>query len=187
MLQVLLLTLSVVASVHAEVCRPDAQNAFKVRLSIKTALGDNAYAWDANEEYLFKAMVAFAMRRYSSKSTTQMNRNRINNAFLLSDQTLQFLKITSTLSPPVEPSTPIWLIVFGVVLCLIVAGILFLVVAGIQQRKKKNKDSTERENLEEKSEEIVTVENGIPCETLDLKAGHINGVFAADDERFTSL
>lgn len=29
------------------------------------------YAWDANEEYLFKAMVAFAMRRYSSKSTTQ--------------------------------------------------------------------------------------------------------------------
>nr|XP_021154487.1 collectrin isoform X1 [Columba livia] len=174
MLRVLLLTLSVVAIVHAELCKPDAQNAFKVRLSIKTALGDNAYAWDANEEYLFKAMVAFAMRRYSSKSTTQisnvlvcnvtdrvsfwfvvtdssknlttvpeseveaairMNRNRINNAFLLSDQTLQFLKITSTLSPPVEPSTPIWLIVFGVVLCLIVAGILFLVVAGIQQRK----------------------------------------------------
>ncbi|XP_064928642.1 collectrin isoform X3 [Columba livia] len=187
MLRVLLLTLSVVAIVHAELCKPDAQNAFKVRLSIKTALGDNAYAWDANEEYLFKAMVAFAMRRYSSKSTTQMNRNRINNAFLLSDQTLQFLKITSTLSPPVEPSTPIWLIVFGVVLCLIVAGILFLVVAGIQQRKKKNKDSTERENLEEKSEVTVTVENGIPCETLDLKAGHINGVFAADDERFTSL
>lgn len=29
------------------------------------------YAWDANEEYLFKAMVAFAMRRYSSKNTTQ--------------------------------------------------------------------------------------------------------------------
>ncbi|KAM9593831.1 collectrin isoform 2-T4 [Morphnus guianensis] len=152
----------------------NAQNAFKVRLSIRTALGDNAYAWDANEEYLFKAMVAFAMRRYSSKSTTQisdvllcnvtdrvsfwfvvtdssqnmttvpgsvveaairMNRNRINSAFLLSDKTLQFLKITSTLSPPVEPSTPVWLIVFGVVLCLIVAGIVFLVVAGIQQRK----------------------------------------------------
>ncbi|NXD78841.1 TMM27 protein, partial [Halcyon senegalensis] len=133
------------------------------------------YAWDANEEYLFKAMVAFAMRRYSSKSRTQisnvllcnvtdrvsfwfvvtdssknvttvpgseveaairMNRNRINSAFLLSDKTLQFLKITSTLSPPVEPSTPVWLIVFGVVLCLIVAGIVFLVVAGIQQRKK---------------------------------------------------
>ncbi|KFV17498.1 PREDICTED: collectrin, partial [Pterocles gutturalis] len=183
------------------------------------------YAWDANEEYLFKAMVSFAMRRYSSKSTTQisnvllcnvtdrvsfwfvvtdpknvttvpgseveaairMSRNRINSAFLLSDKTLQFLKITSTLSPPVEPSTPVWLIVFGVVLCLIVAGIVFLIIAGIRQHKKKNKDSTERENLEEKGEASVTAENGIPCETLDLKAGHINGVFAADDERFTSL
>ncbi|NWH78938.1 TMM27 protein, partial [Piaya cayana] len=184
------------------------------------------YVWDANEEYLFKAVVAFAMRRYSSKSTTQisnvllcnvtdrvsfwfvvtdssenvttvpgseveaairMNRHRINNAFLLSDKTLQFLKIPSTLSPPVEPSTPVWLIVFGVVLCLIVAGIVFLIVAGIRQRKRKNKQSTERENLEDKGEVAVTVENGIPCETLDLKAGHINGVFAADDERFTSL
>ncbi|NXY89012.1 TMM27 protein, partial [Alcedo cyanopectus] len=117
----------------------------------------------------------------------RMNRHRINNAFLLSDKTLQFLKITSTLSPPVEPSTPVWLIVFGVVLCLIVSGIVFLVVAGIQQRKKKNKESTERENLEEKGEVTVTVENGIPCEVLDSKSGHINGVFAADDERFTSL
>ncbi|XP_063198313.1 collectrin isoform X1 [Chroicocephalus ridibundus] len=184
------------------------------------------YTWDANEEYLFKAMVAFAMRKYSRKSTTQisnvllcnvtdrvsfwfvvtdssknvttvpgseveaairMNRNRINSAFLLSEKTLQFLKITSTLSPPVEPSTPVWLIVFGVVLCLIVAAIVFLIVAGIQQRKKKNKESTERENLEEKDEVTVTVENGSPCEALDLKAGHVNGVFAADDERFTSL
>ncbi|NXA46872.1 TMM27 protein, partial [Nothocercus julius] len=184
------------------------------------------YAWDANEEYLFKAMVAFAMRRYSSKSTTQisnvllcnvtdrvsfwfvvtdsaknvttvpgseveaairMNRNRINGAFLLNDKTLQFLKISSTISPPVEPSTPVWLIVFGVVLCLTVAGIIFLIVQGIQRRKKKNKESSDTENLEEKCEVTVTIENGIPCETLDLKAGHINGVYAADDERFASL
>ncbi|NXE45897.1 TMM27 protein, partial [Casuarius casuarius] len=184
------------------------------------------YAWDANEEYLFKAMVAFAMRRYSSKSTTQisnvllcnvtdrvsfwfvvtdstknvttvpgseveaairMNRNRINSAFLLNDKTLQFLEISSTLSPPVEPSTPVWLIVFGVVLCLTVAGIVFLIVSGIQRHKKKNKESSETENLEEKCEVTITIENGIPCETLDSKAGHINGVYAADDERFTSL
>uniref|UniRef100_A0A8C3LB92 Collectrin-like domain-containing protein n=2 Tax=Phasianinae TaxID=9072 RepID=A0A8C3LB92_CHRPC len=116
-----------------------------------------------------------------------MNRNRINSAFLLSDKTLQFLKISTTLSPPVEPSTPVWLIVFGVVLSLIVAGIVFLVVSGIRKHKKKNKESTERENLEEKGEVTITIENGIPCETLDLKAGHVNGVFAADDERFTSL
>ncbi|NXU52843.1 TMM27 protein, partial [Turnix velox] len=226
MLKVLLLILSIGAIADAELCKPDAQNAFKVRLSIKTALGDNAYAWDANEEYLFKAMVAFTMRKYSRRSTTQisnvllcnvtdrvsfwfvvtdssknmttvpgseveaairLNRKRINNAFLLSEKTLQFLKITTTLSPPVEPSTPVWLIVFGVVLCVTVAGIVFLIVAGIHQRKKKNKDSSERENLEEKGEVTVTIENGIPCEALDLKAGRVNGVFTADDERFTSL
>uniref|UniRef100_A0A8C3XI76 Collectrin-like domain-containing protein n=1 Tax=Chelydra serpentina TaxID=8475 RepID=A0A8C3XI76_CHESE len=201
----------------------DAQNAFKVRLSIKTALGDNAYAWDASEEYLFKAMVAFAMRRYSNKETTQisnvllcnmtervsfwfvvtdsaknvttvpgseveaairMNRNRINSAFLLTDNTLQFLKISSTLSPPIESSVPVWLIVFSVVLCLVVAGILFLVVSGIRQRKK---ESAETGDLEDKCDTPVTTENGIPCDILDLKAGQINGVYAADDERFTPL
>ncbi|KFP42825.1 Collectrin, partial [Chlamydotis macqueenii] len=203
----------------------DAQNAFKVRLSIKTALGDNAYAWDANEEYLFKAMVAFAMRRYSSKSTTQISNVLLCNVtdrvsfwfvvtdssknvttvpeseveaairyshcccslFFLSDWGYVYGLLTGSMLKSSDPSTPVWLIVFGVVLCLIVAGIIFLIVAGIQQRKKKSKESTERENLEEKGEVTVTVENGIPCETLDLKAGHINGVFAADDERFTSL
>ncbi|XP_019384825.1 PREDICTED: collectrin [Crocodylus porosus] len=222
----LLLAFSLVTTAHAEFCRPDAQNAFKVRLSLKTALGDNAYAWDASEEYLFKAMVAFAMRRYSSQKTTQisnvllcnvtdrvsfwfvvtdssknattvprgeveaairMTRNRINNAFLLNDRTMQFLKISSTLSPPTEPSVPIWLVVFGVVFCLIVAGIIFLIVSGIQQRKKNNKEPAETENLEEKCEATVTIENGMPCDMLNLKTGQINGGYAADDERFTPL
>nr|XP_005287844.1 collectrin isoform X1 [Chrysemys picta bellii] len=226
MLGVLLLAFSLVTIVHSELCRPDAQNAFKVRLSIKTALGDNAYAWDASEEYLFKAMVAFAMRRYSNKETTQisnvllcnmtervsfwfvvtdsarnvttvpgseveaairMNRNRINSAFLLTDNTLQFLKISSTLSPPIEPTVPVWLIVFGVVLCLVVAAILFLVVSGIRKRKKNNNESAETGDLEDKCDTPVTTENGIPCDILDLKAGQINGVYAADDERFTPL
>uniref|UniRef100_A0A674ISI3 Collectrin-like domain-containing protein n=1 Tax=Terrapene triunguis TaxID=2587831 RepID=A0A674ISI3_9SAUR len=184
------------------------------------------YAWDASEEYLFKAMVAFAMRRYSNKETTQisnvllcnmtervsfwfvvtdsarnvttvpgseveaairMNRNRINSAFLLTDNTLQFLKISSTLSPPIEPTVPVWVIVFGVVLCLVVAAILFLVVSGIRQRKKNNNESAETGDLEDKCDTPVTTENGIPCDILDLKAGQINGVYAADDERFTPL
>ncbi|XP_067422210.1 collectrin [Emydura macquarii macquarii] len=226
MLGVLLLAFSLVTIAHAELCRPDAQNAFKVRLSIKSALGDNAYSWDASEEYLFKAMVAFAMRRYSSKETTQisdvllcnmtervsfwfvvtdssrnvttvpgseveaairMNRNRINSAFLLTDKTLQFLKISSTLSPLIEPSVPVWLIVFSVVLCLTVAGIAFLVVSGIWRYKKSNKESVETEDLEDKCDTPVTIENGIPCDILDLKTGQINGVYAADDERFTPL
>ncbi|XP_054244794.1 collectrin [Indicator indicator] len=224
MFRLLLLAASLAAAAPAQLCKPDAQNAFKVRLSIKTALGENAYAWDAHEEYLFKAMVAFAMRRYSSKSSTQianvllcnvtdrvsfwfvvtdssrnltavpgreveaairMSRHRINSAFLLSDRTLQFLKITSTLSPPVEPSTPVWLIVFGVVLCLIVAGIVFLIVGGIRQHKKRNKEPRQAEAVEEKAE--VAMENGIPCETLEVKGGRLNGGFAAEEERFTPL
>ncbi|XP_075770393.1 collectrin isoform X2 [Pelodiscus sinensis] len=184
------------------------------------------YAWDASEEYLFKAMVAFAMRRYSNKETTQisnvllcnmtervsfwfvvtdssknvttvpgseveaairMNRNRINSAFLLTDNTLQFLKISSTLSPPIEPTVPVWLIVFSVVLCLVGAGILFLVVSGIRQRRKNNNESAENGDLEDKCDTPVTTENGIPCDILDLKTGRINGVYTADDERFTPL
>ncbi|XP_053161125.1 collectrin isoform X2 [Hemicordylus capensis] len=223
----LLLAYAWVTLVYAELCKPDAQNAFKVRLSIKTALGDDAYTWDASEEYLFKAMVAFAMRRYSSQEATQtsnvllcnvtdrvsfwfvvtdsstnvtaiprneveaairMNRNRINSAFLLSDETLQFLKISSTLAPPAEQSTPTWLIVFGVVLCIIVAGLIFLIISGIQQRKRHNKMPEETDGFEEKCETVMTMENGIPCDTLDLKAGQINRVYtAADDERFTPL
>ncbi|NXN12198.1 TMM27 protein, partial [Indicator maculatus] len=119
------------------------------------------------------------------EAAIRMSRHRINSAFLLSDRTLQFLKITSTLSPPVEPSTPVWLIVFGVVLCLIVAGIVFLIVGGIRQRKKRNKEPRQAEAVEEKAE--VAVENGIPCEALEVKGGRLNGGFAAEEERFTPL
>ncbi|XP_048350609.1 collectrin isoform X2 [Sphaerodactylus townsendi] len=170
----LLLAFTWVTVAYAGLCKPDMQNAVKVRLSIKKALGENAYTWDSSEEYLFKAMVAFAMRRYSIQQTTQisnvllcnvtdrisfwfvitdsstnstpiartdveaairMNRNRINSAFLLNDNTLQFLEIPPTLAPPVEHSVPIWLIVFGVVLCITMVGIICLVVSGIQRKR----------------------------------------------------
>ncbi|XP_033003253.1 collectrin [Lacerta agilis] len=227
MLGGLLLASAWVAVAYPELCKPDTENAFKVRISIKRALGDNAYTWDANEEYLFKAMVAFAMRRYFSQETTQIsnvllcnvtdrvsfwfvvtdsstnattiprsdveaairkNKNRINSAFLLNDDALQFLEISSTLAPPVEGSMPTWLIVFGVVLCIIMVGIAYLIISGIHQRKRRNKAPEEIEGLEDKCEATVTIENGIPCDSLDLKAGRINGVYAAaDDERFTPL
>ncbi|XP_044286084.1 collectrin isoform X2 [Varanus komodoensis] len=227
MLGRLLLAFAWVTVAYSELCKPDAQNAFKVRLSIKTALGDNAYSWDATEEYLFKAMVAFAMRRYSKQETIQssnvllcnktdrvsfwfvvtnsstkattfprsdveaairMNRNRINSAFLLSDDTLQFLKVSSTLAPSAEQSLPNWLIAFGVVLCITLVGILFLIVSGIRQQKRDNKKIEEREALGQKCDTAITMENGIPCDSLGIKAGQINGVYtAADDERFTPL
>ncbi|XP_025024747.1 collectrin isoform X1 [Python bivittatus] len=210
---------------YPELCQPDAQNAFKVRLSIKTALKENAYSWDATEEYLFKAMLAFAVRRYLNQETTQisnvllcnvtsrvsfwfvvtdsstnittiprsdveaairMNRNRINNAFLLTDDTLQFLEIPSTLAPPVEQPLPTWLIIFGIILGITVIGIILVVSSGIYHRKRHNTNPEETEDLDDKCEAAITMENRIPCHILDLKAGQINGVYAAaDDERFT--
>uniref|UniRef100_A0A8C9VMT2 Angiotensin-converting enzyme n=1 Tax=Scleropages formosus TaxID=113540 RepID=A0A8C9VMT2_SCLFO len=43
---------------------PYANDAFKVRLSLKAAMGDEAYPWNDNEMYLFKSTIAFAMRQY---------------------------------------------------------------------------------------------------------------------------
>lgn len=46
---------------------PYSENAMKVRLSLKAAMGENAYPWNANELYLFKASVAYALRQYYSQ------------------------------------------------------------------------------------------------------------------------
>ncbi|XP_048108405.1 angiotensin-converting enzyme 2-like isoform X1 [Alosa alosa] len=43
---------------------PFSVDAFKVRLSLKAALGDQAYPWNGNEMYLFKTSMAYAMRQY---------------------------------------------------------------------------------------------------------------------------
>uniref|UniRef100_A0A674DM91 Angiotensin-converting enzyme n=1 Tax=Salmo trutta TaxID=8032 RepID=A0A674DM91_SALTR len=43
---------------------PFSENAYKVRLSLKAAMGDKAYIWNGNEMYLFKANMAYAMRQY---------------------------------------------------------------------------------------------------------------------------
>ncbi|XP_072470400.1 collectrin [Notamacropus eugenii] len=225
MLVALFSTLSLVTIIHAQLCQPDAKNAFKVRLSLKTALGDKAYSWNGNEEYLFKAMVAFSLRTFSNRETLEisnvllcnvtkrvsfwfvvtdpsknqtlpadevqaairMNKNRINNAFFLNDQTLEFLEIPTTLRPPTEPSTPIWIIMFGVIFCLVIIGILLLIMSGIHQQRRKSKALKETSDVEDKYETMVTIENGIPCDTLDSKEGHINRAFAADDDKLTPL
>ncbi|CAO2624061.1 Cltrn [Lemmus lemmus] len=217
--------LFLVTATHAELCRPDAENAFKVRLSIRTALGDKAYVWGTDEEYLFKAMVAFAMRKVPNRETTEishvllcnvtqrvsfwfvvtdpsknhtlpaaevqsairMNRNRINNAFFLDDHTLEFLKIPSTLAPPTDPSVPVWIIVFGVIFCIVIVAIALLVLSGIRKRRRSNKRSPGVEDAEDKCENIITIENAIRCDPLDTKGGHFNDGFLAEDERLTPL
>ncbi|KAK2853827.1 hypothetical protein Q5P01_006488 [Channa striata] len=51
---------------------PYSKYAIKVRLSLKAAMGDNAYTWNANEMYLFKANIAYALRQYYSQKNENL-------------------------------------------------------------------------------------------------------------------
>ncbi|KAM3619587.1 uncharacterized protein V6R79_010524 [Siganus canaliculatus] len=166
------------SSALAQSCEPDTPDGYKVRLSIKTALGDEAYTWNDNELFLFRATLAFAMRNEMSgqafevanivvcdetprvtfwfvvtspqntsvlvdkgtvEEAVRKSRSRINSAFLLTDQTLEFIGIAPTLAAPISYATQPWLIVFGVVMGVVAAGIVALMVSTvIQKRRKKN-------------------------------------------------
>ncbi|XP_036969791.1 collectrin [Acanthopagrus latus] len=192
--------------------------AYYVRLSIKTALGDKAYVWNDNEMFLFQATLAFAMRsqfsgqeynvsnivvcdktprvsfwfvvtsledpsrlvsRGSVEQAVRKSRNRINSAFLLTDNTLEFIGITPTLAAPVAPNTPPWLIVFGVVMGAVFAGILVLLVLPLIQKKRKKNQPMDDEDSDEETQ-VKTVENG------PERSGVYNTSFS-DDDRFTQM
>ncbi|XP_055125219.1 angiotensin-converting enzyme 2 isoform X4 [Symphalangus syndactylus] len=194
---------------------PYADQSIKVRISLKSALGDKAYEWNDNEMYLFRSSVAYAMREYFLKLKNQMilfgeedvrvanlkprisfnffvtapknvsdiiprtevekairmSRSRINDAFRLNDNSLEFLGIQPTLGPPNQPTVTIWLIVFGVVMGVIVVGIVILIFAGIRDRKKKNKARSE--------------EN--PYASVDISKGENNPGFENTDDVQTSF
>lgn len=197
-------------------CTPDAADGYKVRLSIRSALGDEAYAWNENEVFLFRATLAFAMRSHLSgqqfevsniivcnetarvsfwfvvtspeDSTVLINkegveeairksRGRINSAFLLTDKTLEFVGIPPTLAAPFVPTTPPWLIVFGVVMGVVGAGIVFLLGSSVVKNCKQEKHDDE--DAEEESR-VKTMENG------EAREGVYNMSFS-DDERFTQM
>ncbi|NXP15132.1 ACE2 enzyme, partial [Thinocorus orbignyianus] len=159
---------------------PYLENAIKVRISLKSALGDEAYEWNENEVFLFKSSIAYAMRKYFAKekkqevdfqvadihvedqtqrisfyltvsmpgnisdivprsvveSAIRYSRGRINQAFQLDDNTLEFEDIIPTLATPYEPPVTVWLIVFGVVTGLIVIGIIALIIIGQRDRRR---------------------------------------------------
>uniref|UniRef100_A0A7N5K0K8 Angiotensin-converting enzyme n=1 Tax=Ailuropoda melanoleuca TaxID=9646 RepID=A0A7N5K0K8_AILME len=50
---------------------PYADQSIKVRISLKSALGKEAYEWNDNEMYLFRSSIAYAMRKYFSEAKTQ--------------------------------------------------------------------------------------------------------------------
>nr|XP_044996208.1 angiotensin-converting enzyme 2 isoform X2 [Jaculus jaculus] len=194
---------------------PYADESIKVRISLKSALGEKAYEWNDNEMYLFQSSVAYAMREYFSKVKNQiipfgvedvrvsdlkprisfnfivtapknvsdiiprsdveeairMSRGRINDAFRLDDNTLEFLGIYPTLGTPYQPPVTIWLIVFGVVMGMVVLGLVILIITGIKGRKKKNQ--TKRE------------EN--PYASVDISKGESNAGFENSDDAQTSF
>ncbi|XP_008492997.2 angiotensin-converting enzyme 2 [Calypte anna] len=50
---------------------PYSDNAIKVRISLQSALGDEAYEWDESELFLFKSSIAYAMRKYFAEMKQQ--------------------------------------------------------------------------------------------------------------------
>uniref|UniRef100_A0A8B9H8F6 Angiotensin-converting enzyme n=1 Tax=Astyanax mexicanus TaxID=7994 RepID=A0A8B9H8F6_ASTMX len=82
---------------------PYSNDAFKVRLSLKTAMGDNAYAWNSNEMYLFRASMAYAMRQYYLEEK--------NQEVLFMSENIHTYKLTPRVSfyfvvtDPANPST----------------------------------------------------------------------------------
>lgn len=219
MLQLIFILLCL-PSVWALNCGKDHKDGYQVRLSIKTALGDQAYTWTDSEMFLFRATIAFAMRknfpseafdvsnvlvcgltervsfwfivtkpgnpteaipRHEVENAVRESRNRINNAFLLTDRTMEFLGIPPTLAAPIIPATPPWLIVFGVVIGAVCAGIVALLLSSFIKRRRgdKTKDMDEEDDAK-------TAQKGITCETLDERNGVCNQAFT-DDDRLTQL
>nr|QHX39726.1 angiotensin I converting enzyme 2 [Oryctolagus cuniculus] len=194
---------------------PYADQSIKVRISLKTALGDQAYEWNDSEMYLFRSSVAYAMRKYFSEVKNQtilfgeedvrvsdlkprisfnffvtapnnvndiiprneveeaisMSRSRINDIFRLDDNSLEFVGIQPTLEPPYESPVPIWLVVFGVVMGMIVIGIVVLIFTGIKDRRKQ-KQAKREEN---------------PYGFVDMSKGENNSGFQNSDDIQTSF
>ncbi|XP_054669195.1 angiotensin-converting enzyme 2 [Grus americana] len=163
---------------------PYIEHAIKVRISLKSALGDQAYEWNESELFLFKSSIAYAMRKYFAEVKQQevnfqitdihveeltqrisfylavsmpgnisdivpktevehairMSRGRINEAFRLDDNSLEFVGILPTLATPYEPPVTIWLIIFGVVISLVVIGVIVLIITGQRDRRKRAKE-----------------------------------------------
>ncbi|XP_057697898.1 collectrin [Corythoichthys intestinalis] len=208
-------------------CEPGASQGYKVRLSIRTALGSDAYNWTQNEMFLFRATLAFAMRNHLDghefrvedvivceetprvsfwfvvkwpedpnrlvngtevELAIRKSRNRINSAFLLTDRTLEFLGIAPTLAAPAPPTTPPWLIAFGVVMGAVGAGFVVLVASSVIQkrRNKKNVDNAIEENGGEgdvETQPAKRLENG---SARRHSSGVTNDAFS-DDERVTQM
>ncbi|KAK5874195.1 hypothetical protein PBY51_019166 [Eleginops maclovinus] len=81
---------------------PYSENAIKVRLSLRAAMGDNAYSWNNNELYLFKASVAYALRQYYSQKNQTLQFTADN---VLTYQETPRISFYIVVTNPATPST----------------------------------------------------------------------------------
>ncbi|XP_059943107.1 angiotensin-converting enzyme 2 isoform X2 [Mesoplodon densirostris] len=109
--------------------------------------------------------------RTEVEEAIRMSRGRINDAFRLDDNSLEFLGIQPTLGPPYEPPVTVWLIIFGVVMGVVVIGIVVLIFTGIRDRRKKNLASSEENRYG----------------SVDLSNGEKNSGFQNSDDVQTSF
>ncbi|NP_001132930.1 collectrin precursor [Danio rerio] len=218
-----LLTIILLSPVVAQDLCKESKDGFKVRISLKTALGNDAYEWNESEKFLFRSTLAYAMRKKTGEDTynienilvcndtkrvsfifvvtlpadpTQLipkeeveravrqSKHRINNAFLLSDMTLEFVGVPPTLAVPIQYNTPPWLIVFGVVIGIVAVGIVALLMSTVSKRRRaKAKDAGFDQDGDD---EGIVKENGTALSGLNKKDGVYNQAFS-NDERFTKL
>ncbi|XP_061596730.1 angiotensin-converting enzyme 2 [Cololabis saira] len=96
-------------------------------------------------------------------------RGRINDVFQLDDQTLEFVGVPPTLTPPIEQTVEVWLVMFGVVMGLVVLLGVYLIVSGARARRKQP--------------DIVAMDNPYDRE-FD---GHSNRAYEENDNEQTGL
>ncbi|XP_068614895.1 angiotensin-converting enzyme 2-like [Brachionichthys hirsutus] len=79
---------------------PYSGNAIRVRISLRAAMGENAYPWNDNEMYLFQANIAYALRQYYSQT---------NKTLLFKTENVIISNVTPRISFNIlvtDPTTP---------------------------------------------------------------------------------
>ncbi|KAM6446915.1 angiotensin-converting enzyme 2 [Liasis olivaceus] len=138
---------------------------------------DNVHVSDVTQRISFYFTVSMPnnvsdlVPKSEVEDAIRLSRGRINEAFRLNDQTLEFVGILPTLAPPYESPITVWLVVFGVVIGVVVIGIVTLIIIGQKERKKKKRTA--------QTEAIETAVNE--------ECGKNNSTFQQDEAALTTL